>query len=185
MRQPTPFTIDIPQDDLDDLQRRLTKVRWADDFGNDDWTYGVEREWLVDMVGYWRDEFDWRVVEAAMNAYPNYRIDIDGIPIHFLHIRGKGPNPIPLIATHGWPWTFWDMRGLIGPFTDPAAYGGNAADSFDLIVPSLPGFGFSTPLRTPGVNVRRVAHRPPRRPAASPCRRDDQAQCGARYGDRF
>jgi pimeloyl-ACP methyl ester carboxylesterase len=157
MRQPTPFTIDIPQDDLDDLQRRLTKVRWADDFGNDDWTYGVEREWLVDMVRYWRDGFDWRVVEAAMNAYPNYRIDIDGIPIHFLHIRGKGPNPMPLIATHGWPWTFWDMRGLIGPLTDPAAYGGNAADSFDLIVPSLPGFGFSTPLRKPGVNARRVA----------------------------
>lgn len=154
---PVPFTVAIDDADLDDLRRRLAAVRWADDFGNDDWTYGVERGWLEDMVAYWRDTYDWRATEAAMNALPQWRVELDDIPIHYVHVRGKGPDPMPIVITHGWPWTFWDMRHLIGPLTDPAAHGGDPADSFDVIVPSLPGFGFSTPLRTTGVNVRRVA----------------------------
>jgi pimeloyl-ACP methyl ester carboxylesterase len=153
----TPFIIDIPQADLDDLRSRLRNTRWPDDVGNSSWTYGVERSWLQEMVRYWAEEYDWRVHEAAMNALPNFKVELDGIPVHFIHVRGKGPNPVPLIATHGWPWTFWDMRHLIGPLTDPAAYGGDPADSFDVIVPSLPGFGFSSPMRTEGVNVRRTA----------------------------
>ncbi len=154
---PVPFTVAVDQADLDDLHRRLATVRWPEDAGNDDWTYGVERGWLQEMVAYWRDRYDWRATEAAMNELPQWRVELDGIPIHYVHVRGTGPNPMPIVVTHGWPWTFWDMRHLIGPLTDPTAHGGDPADSFDVIVPSLPGFGFSTPLRTTGVNVRRVA----------------------------
>ena len=152
-----PFTIDVAQSDLDDLDRRLAHTRFADDFANGDWTYGVERGWLEEMVTHWREVYDWRSVEAAMNALPNFRVELDGIPLHFVHVRGRGPAPVPLVLTHGWPWTWWDLRHLIGPLSDPAAHGGDPADAFDVIVPSLPGYGFSAPLRTPGVNVRRVA----------------------------
>jgi pimeloyl-ACP methyl ester carboxylesterase len=152
-----PFTVEVPQADLDDLRRRLAQTRWADDYANQSWTYGVERTWLQEMVGYWLDGYDWRTHEAAINSYPNYRVVLDDIPIHFLHVRGRGPSPVPLIITHGWPWTFWDMRALIGPLTDPVAYGGDPADAFDVVVPSLPGYGWSIPLRTSGVGVRRVA----------------------------
>jgi len=154
--QPRPFTIAVPDRDLDDLRHRLRTTRWADDFGNDDWTYGVERGWLEDMARYWAEEFDWRAQEAAMNRYPQYQVDIEGITVHYLHVRGKGPAPMPLVLTHGWPWTFWDFAACIGPLSDPASHGGDPADAFDVIVPSLPGFGFSTPLRTTGVGVRRI-----------------------------
>ena len=109
------------------------------------------------MAEYWRGDFDWRAQEAAINAFAQFRVEIDGVPIHFVHVRGRGPNPQPLILTHGWPWTFWDFAELIGPLTDPAAYGGDPTTSFDVVVPSLPGAGFSTPLRTPGLDGRRVA----------------------------
>lgn len=152
-----PFAIDVPQADLDDLRRRLAATRWAADFNNADWRYGVEAGWLKEMAAYWRDGFDWRKQEAAINAHPQFIAEIDGVPVHFLHIRGKGPNPIPLVLTHGWPWTFWDYRHLIGPLTDPAAHGGDPKLSFDLVIPSLPGFGFSTPLTVPGIDVRSIA----------------------------
>lgn len=157
MARPTPFTIDIPQSDLDDLRRRLLATRLAPEIPGDGWKYGVDRTWLQSMVHTWANEYDWRVHEAAMNSYPNFRVDIDGIPIHFLHIRGKGPNPRPIVLTHGWPWSFWDLRGLIEPLTNPTSVGGRPEDSFDVVIPSLPGFAFSNPLRTHGVNVRRVA----------------------------
>jgi pimeloyl-ACP methyl ester carboxylesterase len=157
MARPTPFTIDIPEADVADMKRRLAATRWAPEIPGDGWTYGVDRSWLESMVRTWVDEYDWRVHEAAMNAHPNFLVDLDGIPVHFVHVRGKGPNPTPIVITHGWPWTFWDMKGLIGPLTDPAAHGGAPADSFDVVIPSLPGFAFSNPLRTHGVNVRRVA----------------------------
>ena len=154
--KPEPFRIAIPDADLDDLHRRLDATRWAEDIGNQDWRYGVESGWLRDLVRYWRHDFDWRAQEAAINAFPNYRVAIDGCPIHFMHIRGKGPNPTPLILTHGWPWTFWDYRGLIGPLTDPAAHGGDPAQSFDLVIPSMPGYGFS-PLTRTGIDVPEIA----------------------------
>ena len=154
---PTPFTVAIDDDLLVDLRRRLATTRWPDDPGNPDWTYGVDGAWLRDMVRYWRDDFDWRAQERVMNALPQWRVELDGVPVHYVHVRGTGPRPIPIVLTHGWPWTFWDLRHLIGPLTDPAAHGGDPADAFDVVVPSLPGFGFSTPLRTTGVNVRRVA----------------------------
>ncbi len=150
-----PFAIDVPQEQIDDLSDRLARTRWADDFLNESWDYGVERGWLQEMIAYWRDDYDWREHEAAMNAYPNFRVDIDDVPVHFLHIPGKGPDPTPIIITHGWPWTYWDMRRMIGPLTDPAAHGGDSRDSFDVVIPSIPGFGWSIPLRAP-MSVRKV-----------------------------
>lgn len=150
--EPTPFVVDIPQARLDALRNRLANVEWPHDFANEDWAYGVPLDYLRGLVDEWRDDFDWRAQEAAMNAWPHFRAEIDGLPIHFIHAKGKGPSPVPLILTHGWPWTFWDFHALIGPLTDPAAYGGDPADAFDVVVPSLPGFVFSTPLERTGVS---------------------------------
>jgi hypothetical protein len=141
---PEPFTVAVPETDLADLRARLASVRLPDDFANADWSYGVERTWLRGLLGYWRDGFDWRAAEAAMNAFPQYRVTIDDVPIHFLRVPRTGPAPLPLVLTHGWPWTFWDFHKVIGPLADPARFGGDAADAFDVIVPSLPGFAFSS-----------------------------------------
>ncbi len=153
----TPFTIAIPEATLTDLRERLTRVRWPNDFANDNWAYGANAAYLKELVAYWRDGYDWRAQEKAMNAFTHYKTTIDDVPIHFIHEPGKGPNPMPLILTHGWPWTFWDFHKVIRPLTDPAAFGGDPADAFDVVVPSLPGFGFSTPLTKPGVNYWRTA----------------------------
>ncbi len=152
-----PFTIQISDEVLTDLRKRLTHTRWANDFANDEWTYGTNGAYLKELVTYWIEEYDWRTHEAEMNAFTNYKTTIEGIPIHFVHEPGKGPKPIPLILSHGWPWTFWDFHKVIRPLSDPAAFGGDPADAFDVIVPSLPGFGFSTPLTTTGINYWRTA----------------------------
>ena len=155
--EPEPFVVAVPDEDLDELRRRLRATRWADDFGNEDARYGLERGWLERLVSYWANEYDWRAQEAQINELPHYRVEIDTVPVHFVHVKGRGERSIPLVCTHGWPWTFWDWHRVIGPLTEPAAHGGDPSLSFDLVVPSLPGFGFSTPLRTPGVDARRVA----------------------------
>ena len=152
-----PFRIDVSDEVLDDLQTRLQLTRWADDFANEDWRYGTNTAYLKELVAYWIEEYDWRKHERSMNAYPQFRTEIDGVPIHFIHVRGKGPSPKPLILTHGWPWTFWEYHKVIGPLSDPGAYGGDPADAFDLVVPSLPGYGFSTPLRKTGMNFWRTS----------------------------
>jgi pimeloyl-ACP methyl ester carboxylesterase len=151
------FTVAIPDNVLDDLRERLARTRFAPDFANADWTFGTEANYLKELVAYWRDRFDWRAVEREMNGYAHYRTTIDGMPIHFIHEPGKGPKPIPIIMSHGWPWTFWDLHKVIRPLADPAAHGGDARDAFDVIVPSLPGYGFSTPLTTTGVNYWNTA----------------------------
>jgi pimeloyl-ACP methyl ester carboxylesterase len=150
---PQPYTVAIADADLQDLRDRLSSTRWADDFGNADWRYGVERGWLEEMIRYWRDDYDWRAQERAINELPQFLVTIDGVPLHFVHIKGKGPSPMPLLLIHGWPWTFWDFRALISPLVDPALHGGNPADAFDLIIPSLPGHGFSMPLATTGLDI--------------------------------
>jgi pimeloyl-ACP methyl ester carboxylesterase len=147
------FEISVPRAALDDLEERLRRTRFAEDFGNDDWTFGVPSAYLRDLVDYWLSEFNWRAQEAAMNRFAHYRADVDGMPIHFIHERGRGPDPMPLVLTHGWPWSFWDYEQLIGPLSDPAAFGGDARDAFDVIVPSLPGTAFSSPLRKTGIGV--------------------------------
>ncbi len=155
--QKEPFTINVPEEVLTDLHERLTKVRWAQDFANPNWEYGTNGDYLKELVEYWRDAYDWRKHEQEMNSFAHYKTTIDGIPIHFIHEPGKGPNPTPLILSHGWPWTFWDFHKVIRPLTDPASFGGDPADAFDVIVPSLPGYGFSTPLTTSGINYWRTA----------------------------
>ena len=146
----TSFTVDIPQVDLDDLDQRLRRTRFPQDFGNDDWRYGYNGAYHRRLVEYWIEEYDWRDVERRMNELPQFRVDLMGVPLHFVHVKGTGPNPMPLLLHHGWPWTFWDLRKVIGPLTDPAAHGGDPADSFDVVLISLPGYGFSSPLTDPG-----------------------------------
>jgi len=152
-----PFTIAVPQEEIDALRARLAATRWAPELGNADWSYGVNGAYLRDLAAYWRDGFDWRAQEARMNAFPHFRTEIDGIPIHFIHVRGKGPDPVPLMLNHGWPWTFWDFQDVIAPLADPAAFGGDPADAFDVIVPSLPGFAFSGPLPREGIGYVETA----------------------------
>jgi len=148
----TQFTIDIPQDRLDEMQRRLEATCWPGDFGNEDWRYGVEEGWLKGLVEYWARDFDWRAVEARMNEFPHFRAEIDGVPIHFIHVKSGRPDAVPLMLIHGWPWSFWDWEGVIRNLSS-----GEGGPAFDLVVPSLPGFGFSGPLRKTGVNVRESA----------------------------
>jgi pimeloyl-ACP methyl ester carboxylesterase len=152
-----PFEIAIPDADLGDLRERLQRARFADDFANEDWRYGVEGTYLRALVDYWLEGYDWRAREREMNTFSHFRVALDGVPIHFIHERGRGPSPVPLVLTHGWPWTFWDYAELIRPLADPGAHGGDAADAFHVVVPSLPGYGFSTPLRRPGVTWARTA----------------------------
>lgn len=154
---PEPFEIAIPQSELDDLRERLHRTRWPADPGNPGGRYGATREWMGDLVSHWADTYDWRAVEAKMNAYDHYKVSIDGIPIHFQRVPGKGPNPMPLVLTHGWPWTFWDLHQVVDALADPGAHGGDPADAFEVIVPSLPGYGLSVPLTTTGVDVARIA----------------------------
>jgi pimeloyl-ACP methyl ester carboxylesterase len=150
------FTVEVPQAELDDLRDRLHRTRWPADPGNPDGRYGARAEWARDLVHHWAEVYDWRAVEARMNAIDQFVVELGEIPIHFQHVAGKGPDPVPLVLTHGWPWTFWDYHRIIGPLSDPAAHGGDPADSFDVVVPSLPGFGFSVPLRSVGVDVNRI-----------------------------
>ncbi|MCI2422968.1 epoxide hydrolase [Saccharopolyspora sp. K220] len=139
------FVIAVPDEDLADLQRRLKATRWAADPHNEDQVYGVSTAYLKDLVDYWINEFDWRAAERTINEFTHYRVEVDGVPVHFIREPGKGPAPIPLVLSHGWPWTFWFWSKVIRPLADPASYGGDPADAFDVIVPSLAGFGFSTP----------------------------------------
>ena len=151
------FTISIPEQTLTDLRDRLARTRFAPEFANAQWEYGTNGAYLKELIEYWRDTFDWRKVEREINSYAHYKTSLDGIPIHFIHEPGKGPKPIPLIMNHGWPWTFWDFHKVIRPLADPAAFGGDPRDAFDVVVPSLPGYGFSEPLTKPGINYWNTA----------------------------
>lgn len=157
MSEIKPFKIAVPWEVIEDLHERLARTRWTGDFANDDWAYGANAAYIRDLAGYWREGYDWRAREASMNGLPQFRTEVDGLPIHFVHIRGKGPHTRPLLLSHGWPWTFWDFHKIVGPLTDPAAYGGDPVDAFDVVLPSLPGFGFSTPLTVPGINWWKTA----------------------------
>ncbi len=152
-----PFEINVPQDEINALRTRLANTRWAPEFDNEDWSYGVNGTYLRELMAYWQDGFDWRAQEARINSFPQFRTEIDGVPIHFIHVRGKGPNPVPIILNHGWPWTFWDLKDVIMPLADPAAYGGDPNDAFDVVVPSLPGFAFSGPLSRSGIGYVETA----------------------------
>src|SRR5689334_6557456 len=138
-----PSKINVPQAALDDLRDRLADTRWTDDIDGSGWDYGTDAAFLKRLVAHWQHSFDWRAQEAKLNQFAQYRAGIDGLGIHFIHERGKGPNPLPIVLTHGWPDSFYRYIKLIPMLTDRASYGGDPNDSFDVIVPSLPGFGFS------------------------------------------
>jgi pimeloyl-ACP methyl ester carboxylesterase len=147
-----PYVVAIDDDVLTDLDERLRRARFPRDLENSDWSYGTNGAYLRELVDYWIDGYDWQARQQSMNQLSHQRVTIDGVPIHFVHQPGRGPAPLPIILSHGWPWTFWDYRDVIGPLSDPAAFGGDPNDAFDVIVPSLPGFGFSTPLTKTGIN---------------------------------
>ncbi len=138
-----PFTIDVPQATLEDLNERLGRTRWTDDVEGAGWSMGTNAAYLKELTDYWLNGYDWRAHEAELNALPQFKADIDGTNIHFVHVKGKGPNPRPLILTHGWPDSFHRFTKVIPMLSDLASYGGKAEDAFDVVVPSIPGFGFS------------------------------------------
>jgi pimeloyl-ACP methyl ester carboxylesterase len=138
-----PFTVSIPQPALDDLRARLARTRWPDEVGGAGWDYGANLAYMRELVKYWETGFDWRREERTMNAFPHFRAQVDGVSVHFIHARGRGPAPMPLLVTHGWPSSFVEMLQIIPLLADPGAHGGDPADAFDVVVPSVPGFGFS------------------------------------------
>ncbi|CAM3891283.1 epoxide hydrolase family protein [Kibdelosporangium persicum] len=151
-----PFRIDIPQSELDYLKDRLTRTRWAD--GQvPGWERGVPGEALKHLVTYWADGYDWRAHEARINSFPQFQTEIDGTNVHFLHVRSPEPDAFPLVLTHGWPGTFAEYLDVIGPLTDPRSHGGDPADAFHLVIPSVPGFPFSGPAAEAGWDDTRVA----------------------------
>ena len=137
------FTIAIPQAILDDVGSRLARTHWPDEAENSGWAYGTNLSYLNELVDYWQHSYDWRAQEARLNQLAHFHADIDGSRMHFIHVQGKGPNPTPLLLIHGWPDSFYRFYKIIPMLTDPASFGGNPEDAFDVIVPSLPGFGFS------------------------------------------
>ena len=145
-----PYKLRVAQPVLADLRRRLDRVRWPDEIAGSGWQYGTNLAYLQKLVEYWRSQFDWRAQEARLNSFSHYRTEIDSLGIHFIHERGKGPDPIPMIITHGWPGSIAQMLKLIPLLTDPESHGAAATDSFDVVVPSLPGFGFSDRPTAPG-----------------------------------
>ncbi|WP_219469854.1 epoxide hydrolase family protein [Nonomuraea rhizosphaerae] len=157
MTQITPFRIEIPQADLDDLRSRLAGTRWPTSYQGGDWSRGVPLDYLKGLAEYWADGFDWRAQEAALNEIPQFTTDINGQRIHFLHVRSPEPDALPLVLTHGWPSSPVEFAKVIGPLTDPRAHGGDPADAFHVVAPSLPGYGFSTPIAEAGFSLFGVA----------------------------
>ncbi len=152
-----PFRIEVPEEVLEDLKRRLAMTRWPDQIAGSGWMYGTDLAYLKELVDYWASGYDWRAEERMLNAFPQFKADVDGLGVHFIHQRGSGPRPFPLIMVHGWPSSVYEMYKVIGPLTDPRSYGGDPADAFHMVVPSLPGYGFSDPAKEPGMAVSRMA----------------------------
>jgi pimeloyl-ACP methyl ester carboxylesterase len=145
-----PFTLDVSPDVLDDLSNRLARTRWPDQVIGAGWSYGTDLNYLQELVEYWMHDFDWRQQERLINRLPQFVARIEGLDIHYVHQPGKGPAPFPLIVSHGWPSSFFEAYKIIGRLADPGSFGGDPADAFDVVVPSLPGFGFSERPGQPG-----------------------------------
>jgi microsomal epoxide hydrolase len=151
------FRINVSDAVLADLRERLTRTRWAEALPGEPWDRGASLAYIQELCDYWQHKYDWRSHEAALNAYPQFMCEVDGVDVHFWHVRGKGPSPMPLMLVHGWPGSIFEFHHLIGPLTDPAAHGGDATDAFDVVVPALPGYGFSGKPREPGWGPTRTA----------------------------
>ena len=152
-----PFQVSVSDEELADLQRRITATRWPSKELVADDTQGVQLATLHELARYWTDEYDWRRCEAKLNALPQFTTEIDGVNVHFIHVRSPHVDALPLIITHGWPGSIIEMLEVIGPLTDPTAYGGEAADAFDVVVPSMPGYGFSSEPTEVGWDSGRIA----------------------------
>jgi pimeloyl-ACP methyl ester carboxylesterase len=149
--------MEVDEQELDELRRRLHETRWPDETPGTGWSRGVPRDYLERLAGYWGDEYDWRRHETALNAYPQFTTVIDGQPIHFLDVPSPEPDALPLVMLHSWPGSVVEFTRMLGPLTDPRAHGRDPADAFHVVVPSIPGFGFSTPLTGTGWATGRIA----------------------------
>jgi len=173
-----PFRIDVPEANLADLRERLARTHWPDELPGVGWRYGVPLGYLRELAEYWRTSYDWRKYEAELNGFPQFTTEIDGAKVHFLHVRSAEPEAMPLILTHGWPGSIVEFLDVIGPLTDPRAHGGDPADAFHLVIPSMPGYGFSGPTHEAGWTTARVA-----KAWAELMRRLGYARYGAQGGD--
>ena len=152
-----PFRVHVSDEVLDDLRRRLRATRWPDAETVDDWSQGIPLAYVQEVCAYWSEKYDWRKGEARINEFPQFRTEIDGVGIHFLHVRSPHENALPLVMTHGWPGSVVEFLKVIGPLTDPPAHGGDARDAFHVVCPAIPGYGFSDKPTSKGWGVRRVA----------------------------
>ena len=157
MTEIVPFRIEVPEADLVDLRERLRRTRWPEAETVDDWSQGVPLAYLQDLCRHWAEAYDWRTSEARLNRLDHYRTTVDGLPIHFVHVRSPHPDALPLVITHGWPGSIIEFEAVVGPLTDPTAYGGAAQEAFHLVLPSLPGFGLSGRPTAPGWGIARIA----------------------------
>ncbi|MEI7592341.1 MAG: epoxide hydrolase family protein [Actinomycetes bacterium] len=153
----TPFRIAVPQADLDDLNARLKNTRWPDSETVEDWSQGMPLAYTQELCRYWATDYDWRASEERLNSFDQFRTDINGLGIHFIHVRSPHPDAMPLVITHGWPGSIVEFHKVIGPLVDPVAHGGDANDAFHVVCPSLPGYGFSDKPKEPGWNISRIA----------------------------
>src|SRR5678810_1243534 len=152
-----PFRVNVPEADLTELRRRINATRWPDRELVTDASQGVQLATIQKLARYWATEYDWRKCEAKLNALPSFMTEIDGLDIHFIHVRSKHGSALPLIVTHGWPGSVIEQMKIIEPLTNPTSHGGTAADAFDLVIPSMPGYGFSGKPTTTGWDVPRIA----------------------------
>ncbi|MBW4721826.1 epoxide hydrolase family protein [Saccharothrix obliqua] len=152
------FRIAVPEADLADLRRRLADTRWPDELPGVGWSRGAPADYVRDLAEHWRTRYDWRATEAELNRHPQFLTEIDGATVHLMHVRSPEPDATPLLLTHGWPGSVAEFLDVIGPLTDPRAHGGDPADAFHLVIPSIPGYGFSRPLTQTGWDVPRIAN---------------------------
>jgi pimeloyl-ACP methyl ester carboxylesterase len=152
-----PFRVDVPEEDLVDLRQRITATRWPEKETVDDFSQGVPLATMQKLARYWTTEYDWRKVEARLNALPHFITEIDGLDIHFIHVRSKHENALPVIVTHGWPGSIIEQLKIVDPLVNPTAHGGKASDAFDVVIPSMPGYGFSGKPTTTGWDQARIA----------------------------
>ena len=156
-KSPEPFTLQVPDAALADLRERLARTRFPDQAPGEPWAYGTDVGWMRDFVAYWRDRFDWRAEEARLNALPQFKVPLHGIDLHYLHVPGRGPDPFPLLLSHGWPGSVFEFLDLIPRLTDPARFGDDPADAFTVVAPSLPGYGLSFAPGQPRFGVDTIA----------------------------
>jgi len=154
---PRPFTVRVPDEVLADLRTRLERVRWPDEIAGEGWRYGTSLAYMKELVAYWRDRYDWRAQEARLNALPQFTLPMGDLDLHFIHAKGVGPSPLPLLVSHGWPGSVWEFHKLIPLLTDPGRHGGDPADAFTVVAPSLPGYGYSFRPTQPRFGVPEIA----------------------------